>query len=105
MPMILKLTDGTTLRAIPDQSLDTAQTSIALIGKGSIGYTEFWNQNLLATLANFASVSSPRNPLVGQLWFDKSHQGLRLQVGIGARDADADGWSTRLATSDSLAGM
>src|SRR4051794_164831 len=91
--------------AIPDQSLDTGQSSIALIGKGSIGYAEFWNQNLLSMLANFASVSSPRNPLIGQLWFDKSHQGLRLQVGIGARDADADGWSTRLATSDSLAGM
>jgi hypothetical protein len=62
--------DGETLLILADSKVDEKTTSISLIGKNVPTYGEYYNNNLIALLQNFASVDEPRSPLVGQLWYD-----------------------------------
>jgi len=63
-------TDGTILLTLGEGKVDQKNTSISLIGKNVSSYGEYFNNNLIGLLANFASVDEPRSPLVGQLWYD-----------------------------------
>lgn len=49
-----------------------SETSLDLPGKGYLNYGELINKNLISLLENFANSNSngPRNPTVGQLWFN-----------------------------------
>jgi hypothetical protein len=64
--------DGTVLLTLADGTVDQQTTSLALIGKNVNAYGQYYNDNLVAMLENFASNGiQPRSPLVGQLWYNK----------------------------------
>jgi len=55
--------------------------STALIGRGAEAYIEDLNQNFVKILENLASEDAPENPLVGQMWFDKTNNTLKIYNG------------------------
>ena len=74
-------TDGSLLAEIIDSSVDTTATDLSLIGKNVIGYGEYINENFIKLLENFASTSSPNNPIAGQIWFDLTENRLKVYDG------------------------
>lgn len=54
------------------------QTDLALIGKGYAGYGEVIAENFLHLLENFADQTQPTKPIVGQLWYDKTEDRLKV---------------------------
>jgi hypothetical protein len=106
MPIQLRLSNGTLLpNLIQDQSIDSSQTSVTLIGKGWVSYAEYLDQNFVSMLENFAGLSHPNAPLTGQLWYDSNQQGIKVQVGIGGPDADQSGWTSIFATQNYVLGL
>jgi len=83
----LNRTDGELLIDLTDGILDNTTTDITLIGKNYKGFGEFLNENFIKILENFASTSQPANPLVGQLWFDKQDNRLKVYDGLNFRPA------------------
>ena len=72
MAYTIKNSDGTVLLTIPDGTVDQIATSLALIGKNVNAYGQYYNNNLVALLENFATDGiQPRSPVVGQLWYNK----------------------------------
>lgn len=63
-------TDGSILLTLGEGKVDQKTTSLALIGKNVNAYGEYFNNNLVKLLGNFASTDEPRSPIVGQLWYD-----------------------------------
>jgi hypothetical protein len=76
-------TDGTVLSTIAVGEVDNFSTSLDLIGKNVNNYGEYYNNNLVKLLTNFASVESeePSQPQTGQLWYNKTEKQLKI-VGI-----------------------
>jgi hypothetical protein len=74
-------TDGTRLVDLIDGRIDQSTTDITLLGKNYTGYGEFWNENFVRILENFANVAQPIRPLVGQLWYDTSEARLKVYNG------------------------
>lgn len=83
MSYIVNKTDGSVLTEIVDGTIDQTATDLTLIGKNSSNYGEFFNENLVHLLENFASTSAPNNPIQGQLWFDTSENRLKVYDGAG----------------------
>lgn len=78
MAYTIKNADGTVLLNLVDGTIDTRTTSITLIGKNKDDYGTAWNTNLVNMLQNFANISPPRSPLVGQLWFSKADGRMKV---------------------------
>ena len=72
MPYTIKKTDGTTLLTLGDTRVNQVSTSLTLIGKDVEPYGEYFNNDLVGLLENFASTDEPRAPLVGQIWYNKN---------------------------------
>ncbi|CAM6053373.1 unnamed protein product [Sphagnum tenellum] len=53
-------------------------------------------------LENFAGPTYPRNPTLGQLWYNTNRQGICTYVGIGGPDADNNGWTGTFLLADQL---
>ena len=83
MSYIINKTDGSVLTEIVDGTVDQTATDLTLIGKNSSAYGEFYNENLVHLLENFANTSQPNNPIPGQLWFDTSEGRLKIYDGNG----------------------
>jgi hypothetical protein len=83
----LNRTDGQLLVDLTDGILDNTTTDITLIGKNYKGFGEFLNENFIKLMENFASTSQPANPMVGQLWFDKQDNRLKVYDGETFRPA------------------
>lgn len=61
-----------------------ANTSLVLMGKGMWDYGEYMQENLVHLLENFASPSTdggPKQPLVGQLWYESDTHILKVYDG------------------------
>ena len=71
MAYTIKKSDGTILLTLADSKVDQLTTSMSLIGKNVDSYGQYYNNNLVGLLENFASVDEPRSPLTGQLWYNK----------------------------------
>jgi len=84
-------TDGTDLVTVADGTVDTNFTSLTLIGKNFAGYGDFLNENLVHMVENFANTTEPRNPLEGQLWWDRSTSVLKVR--------NSGGWKSVSATT------
>lgn len=76
MPFKLKFSDTTKTSEItvPDMppGINAVDTSINLVGRGYPNYSQKTAENFLHLLENFASPTSPQNPIEGQLWYDTS---------------------------------
>mgnify|MGYP000259081054 FL=1 len=74
-------TSGALLVNLADGQIDVATTDITLIGKNYTGFGESINENFVKMLENFANVSSPANPLAGQIWWDTSNSRIKVYTG------------------------
>ena len=90
MPYNILLSNGDALIAggLLDNTADTANTSLALVGKNYKGYGLFLNQNFARLLENFSNTTAPANPLPGQIWFNSTTK--RLNVNISATKGTLD---------------
>jgi len=77
MAYTINKTDGTELVILEDSTVDTS-TSITLVGRNYIGYGEAQNENFLFLLENFAHITPPARAIVGQLWFDKTTNTVKV---------------------------
>jgi hypothetical protein len=66
---------------VPDDQINTSQTSLNLIGRGVTNYGQAVVQNDLNILQNFAGPSQPYKPLIGQLWYNSTAQQLFVYTG------------------------
>jgi hypothetical protein len=75
--------DGSLLSTIPVGGIDDFTTSLTLLGKNVNNYGQYLNTNLVKLLTNSASTgtSSPNNPQIGQLWFNKTTNRLTVYDG------------------------
>jgi hypothetical protein len=78
MSYTLKLTNGTILTTLADQTTDRVTTSVTLIGKNVNAYGADLNDNFVRLLENFASATEPTSPLIGQLWYDSNAAVLKI---------------------------
>lgn len=81
MAYIIRKTNGTTLGTILDGTVDTAQTSLTLVGRNYSNYGQIMTDNLVSLIENFAYDIEPSNPLSGQLWWDTSANLLKVYTG------------------------
>lgn len=80
MAYTVNKTDNTILATVADGTIDTT-TDLTLIGKNYAGYGEFFNENLVKLLENFANTSAPASPVAGQMWWDKTNNLLKVYTG------------------------
>lgn len=61
----------------PDSSkiADTSKASIPLIRRGARDFADEMGEAMIGMLENFAAATAPANPLLGQLWFQKTPSG------------------------------
>jgi hypothetical protein len=85
----LNRTNGTVLTDLIDGQIDTDSTNLTLVGRNYSGYGEFFNENFIKLLENFANTAAPSNPLEGQTWWDTNEQ--RLKIFNGAQWKAAGG--------------
>ena len=63
---------------ITPREANTSSTSLTFIGKGYRSYGDEIQLNLLRLLENFASHDAPVNPIIGQLWYNKAVNQLKV---------------------------
>ena len=73
--------DGGLLTNIPDGTIDTTSTTLALPGRNYAGYGQALNTNFVHMVENFADDAAPANPLRGQLWYGTSTNSLQVYDG------------------------
>lgn len=81
----LNKTNGVLLLTLADGSTDTFTTSITFVGKNVFNYGEIQNENFLKLLENFSNLTSPVNPIQGQLWFDSKNDTLKPKIYDGSK--------------------
>jgi len=81
-------TDGSKTINVAASQVNSA-FSIALVGRNVSGYGQYFVQNAIRHLENFASTSAPSDDqlLEGQIWYDKSEEILRVYDGASWRRA------------------
>jgi len=77
----LNKTDGSLLVDLIDGTIDTASTTLTLVGRNYTGYGEAFNENFIKLLENFSNSNSPSNPIAGQLWWDTAEARLKVFEG------------------------
>ena len=80
MAYTINLTDGAIFATIPDGTINTA-SSMTLVGKNYAGYGEFLDENFIRLLENGANTTAPTSPLIGQLWWDKTNNVMKVWNG------------------------
>lgn len=93
MAYTINLTDGNVFAVIADGTINTS-SSMVLVGKNYAGYGEFLDENFIHLLENGANNTAPNAPLIGQLWFDKTANVLKVYDGTFKRIGGATAQST-----------
>jgi hypothetical protein len=81
MPYIISNSDGSITYTLQDGVVDTSTFSVSMVGRGVTNFGEYFAQNTLRHLENFAGATAPENGIVGQLWYDKAANILRIWDG------------------------
>jgi hypothetical protein len=87
----IRLTNGEPLLDILDGRSDTTETSLTLLGVGAVGYAQALAQNSVFMLENFSNPTPPRDPLVGQLWYDSNEKTFKVFNGGDWDPAESTG--------------
>ena len=82
--------DATGPFAVVEDSVNTTDTSLSLVGKYYIGYGKDIAQNSVSLLENFASDTAPTNPIEGQLWWKPTEQQLYIRSNNAWLGIDSD---------------
>ena len=90
-------TNGTVLTTIPDGTINTSSTSLALPGRNYAGYGQYVDTNFVHQLENYANVSPPPNPLTGQLWYNTNSNTMYVCPADGTTSASS--WLALTSTS------
>lgn len=77
-------TDGSVYAVVADGTINV-DTSLVLVGKNYSGYGELLNENFFRLLENHANTTEPTGAVVGQLWFDKTTNVLKVYNGSSFR--------------------
>lgn len=96
MSYTLTRTDGQSSISVAPLATDIS-TSLTFYGRGATNYGEGQQTNMLRILESFAHTSPPAHAVVGQLWFDKNANILKVCTDPNA----ANPWSTTAASSTS----
>jgi hypothetical protein len=88
---------GQVLTTIPDGTINTSSTSLALPGRNYAGYGQYLDTNMVWLTENFANTSPPPNPLQGQLWYNTNANTLYVCPADGTANANA--WLALTTTS------
>jgi hypothetical protein len=80
MAYTINLTDGSIFATVADGTINTS-SSMVLVGKNYAGYGEFLDENFIHLLENGANSVPPGAPLIGQLWWDKSTNTMKVYNG------------------------
>jgi hypothetical protein len=86
MSYIIYTSSGTVLTTVATGKLNTNTVSLTLVGRNTPNYGQYFNQNFVELLTNFASPSyiPPQHPIEGQLWYDTTSHRLKIYtVGSG----------------------
>lgn len=102
MAYSINLTNGNLLVTLADGEVNTANSSITLIGRNVSTYGESLNENIVHMLENFASDTEPTSPLEGQLWMDTTSGDSQLKVRISGQWV---GLSTYVKSSTTPTGL
>lgn len=97
MSYIIFKTDGTVLTTIPDGTVNTTSTPLALPGRLYPGYGQVIDTDIVHLLENFADNTPPANALQGQLWFNTDNSTMYICPADG--ESNTSNWLT-LATID-----
>jgi len=91
----ITLSNGTELitGGLLDNTTDSANSSLTLVGKNYKGYGLFINQNVVRLMENFALATAPTAPLPGQLWFNSTTKLLNVNIASTKGTANAI-WKT-----------
>lgn len=100
MAYTINLTDGTIYATIADGTINS-NSSMILVGKNYAGYGEFLDENFIHLLENGSNTVAPGAPLVGQLWWDKGANTMKVYNGtvfktIGSATASASAPSSNV---------
>ena len=69
MSYIINNSRGNIVAVVPDGTVNTTATSLALVGQGVLDYGTAENENYVYLLENFAKNTAPLLPILGQLWY------------------------------------
>ena len=73
-----------------DNTADTANTSLVLVGKNYKGYGLFLNQNFVRLMENFSKSTAPAAPLPGQVWYNSTTKRLNVNIASTKGTLDAN---------------
>jgi hypothetical protein len=82
MPYLIRLSNGDIVADIPDGAVDSASTSLDLVGKNLSGYGTYQNTNFVRLLENFSNSIAPDSPVVGQIWYDSNKNKLKVYTSV-----------------------
>lgn len=99
MAYTINLTDGTIFATVADGTINTS-SSMILVGKNYAGYGEFLNENVVHLLENGASSTAPGAPLIGQLWWDKANNVMKVYNGTTFKTISSATSSTTAPSSN-----
>jgi hypothetical protein len=99
MAYTINLTDGTIFATVADGTINTS-SSMILVGKNYAGYGEFLDENFIHLLENGANSTAPGAPLIGQLWWDKSTNTMKVYNGTTFKTISAATASPSTPTSN-----
>jgi hypothetical protein len=99
MAYTINLTDGTIFATIADGTINTS-SSMTLVGKNYAGYGEFLDENFIHLLENGSNTTAPGAPLVGQLWWDKTNNVMKVYNGTTFKVISAATASSTAPTSN-----
>lgn len=80
MAYIVNKRDGTVIATVADGTIDTASTSITILGKGFNNYGEIIAENFVQMIEHFAAGVGPDNAIRGQLWFDTTEDRIKVNI-------------------------